>query len=378
MIITTTEELRLCFPAHAYDSIDSLVGVIDNSEHDFLQDKLGTPLYNALCDWYDENPIDRSSVNARYVSGESRQDIGYYNKLLLMCQRVVGFDAVGRAASTNIISINNAGLNVSTSDDYGKVDLAAVEAFKSSCNKEAHASVNLLLQALEEWTKKANAATVPEEATVPAGSPAGDIDPELKSITDLWKQSRSFYMSTASLSPTAQCLQDYVNIYDSREKFIQLLPDILFVQEENIANAIGEDFLLWLIQQSLTVPEGSPSVIKDIIHRLRKTIAALLVERTQAIKFTKEQRQQAHDDSVRLMQRAIDYIRTHQDDILTALAGSPSEDAASVFTSSPLYVAPVEDSIDTTDQGRVCHATEENQFENNRRTSGMFVTPFLN
>ena len=382
MIITTTEELRLCFPAHAYDSIDSLVGVIDNSEHDFLQDKLGTPLYNALCDWYDENPIDRSSVNARYVSGESRQDIGYYNKLLLMCQRVVGFDAVGRAASTNIISINNAGLNVSTSDDYGKVDLAAVEAFKSSCNKEAHASVNLLLQALEEWTKKAavhsaavlGGASSTEEATVPAGSPAGDIDPELKAIADLWRKSRYFYMSTASLIPTAQCLQDYVNIYDSREKFIQLLPDILFVQEENIANAIGEEFLLWLIQQSLTVPEGSPSVIKDIIHRLRKTIAALLVERTQVIKFTKEQRQQAHDDSVRLMQRAIDYIRTHQDDILTAL-GPEHED---IFKKSPLYVAPATDSIDTTDQGRVCHATEENQFENNRRTSGMFVTPFLN
>ena len=368
MIITTTEELRLCFPAHAYDIIDSLVGVIDNSEHDFLQDKLGTPLYNALCDWYDENPIDRSSVNARYVSGESRQDIGYYNKLLLMCQRVVGFDAVGRAASTNIISINNAGLNVSTSDDYGKVDLAAVEAFKSSCNKEAHASVNLLLQALEEWTKQVNS------ATVPAGSPAGDIDPELKSITDLWKQSRYFYMSTASLIPTAQCLQDYVNIYDSREKFIQMLPDILFVQEENIANAIGEEFLLWLIQQSLTVPEGSPSVIKDIIHRLRKTIAALLGERTQVIKFTKEQRQQAHDDSVRLMQRAINDIRSHQDDILTAL-GPEHED---IFKKSPLYVAPAVEPDASSPCSGTSVPSSENQFENNCRTSGMFVTPFLN
>lgn len=363
MIITTTEELRLCFPAHAYDSIDSLVGVIDNSEHDFLQDKLGTPLYNALCDWYDENPNDRSSVNARYAYGESRQDIGYFNKLLLMCQRVVGFDAVGRAASTNLISINNAGLNVSTSDDYGKVDLAAVEAFKSSCNKEAHASVNLLLQALEEWTKQVN--------SVVDGSP---IDPELKSITDLWKQSRYFYMSTASLIPTAQCLQDYVNIYDSREKFIQLLPDILFVQEENIANAIGEEFLLWLIQQSLTVPEGSPSVIKDIIHRLRKTIAALLVERTQVIKFTKEQRQQAHDDAVRLMQRAIDYIRAHQDDILTAL-GPEHED---IFKKSTLYVAPVVEPAPSSPCSGTLVPSSEKQFENNRRTSGMFVTPFLN
>ena len=142
-----------------------------------------------------------------------------------------------------------------------------------------------------------------------------------------------------------------------------------------VANAIGEVFLLWLIQQSLSSVESAGSeVIKDIIHRLRKTIAALLVERTQVIKFTKEQRQQAHDDSVRLMQRAIDYIRTHQDDILTAL-GPEHED---IFKKSPLYVAPATDSIDTTDQGRVCHATEENQFENNRRTSGMFVTPFLN
>ena len=367
MIITSIEELRLCFPAHAYDSIDPLAGVIDNSEHDFLQDKLGTPLYNALCDWYDEHPTERSRVNSRYLSGEGRQDIGYYNKLLIMAQRVVGFDAMSRAVSTNIISINNAGLNISTSDDYGKVDLAAVDTFKNSCIKEAHASVNLLLQALEEWTKKANAATVSEDS-----SSDEEIDPELKAITDLWKQSRYFYMSTASLIPTAQCLQGYVNIYDSREKFIQLLPDILFIQEENIANAIGDDFLKWIIQQSLSAVDPG-SFLSDIIHRLRKTIAAMLVERTQVIKFTKEQRQQAHDDSVRLMQRAINDIRAHQDDILTAL-GKEHED---IFKKSPLYVAPAVEPASSSE----CHADSaqgEPQFENNRRTSGMFVTPFLN
>ena len=44
MIITTIQELRLASPAHALDSIDGLVGFIDNSEHDFLEDKLGTHL----------------------------------------------------------------------------------------------------------------------------------------------------------------------------------------------------------------------------------------------------------------------------------------------------------------------------------------------
>ena len=41
MIITTIEELRLASPAHAIDSIDGLVGFIDNSEHDFLEDIVG-------------------------------------------------------------------------------------------------------------------------------------------------------------------------------------------------------------------------------------------------------------------------------------------------------------------------------------------------
>ena len=49
MIITTIQELRLASPAHALDSIDGLVGFIDNSEHDFLEEKLGTPLYDSLC-----------------------------------------------------------------------------------------------------------------------------------------------------------------------------------------------------------------------------------------------------------------------------------------------------------------------------------------
>lgn len=86
MIITSIQELRLASPAHALDSIDGLVGFIDNSEHDFLEDKLGTPLYDALCQWYDQNPAVRSSV--------SDYQTGYWNRLLLLAQRCVAFDAL--------------------------------------------------------------------------------------------------------------------------------------------------------------------------------------------------------------------------------------------------------------------------------------------
>ena len=49
MILSTTKELRLHIPSNAIDEISSLQGILDNSEKDFLRDKLGDSLYNRLC-----------------------------------------------------------------------------------------------------------------------------------------------------------------------------------------------------------------------------------------------------------------------------------------------------------------------------------------
>ena len=148
MIITNISELRLASPAHALDSIDGLVGFIDNSEHDFLEDKLGTPLYNALCQWYDENPIERSSV--------SDYQTGYWNRLLLLAQRCVAFDALGRDIGMQAISVNNAGINMSIADDYPAPDKngKTIDLYRDTCTKEAHAALNQLLRQLEQWCKR--------------------------------------------------------------------------------------------------------------------------------------------------------------------------------------------------------------------------------
>lgn len=332
MIITTIEELRLQSPAHALDSIDGMVGFIDNSEHEFLADKLGQPLYDALCQWYDANPIQRSTV-------EDYQT-GYYNRLLLVCQRIVAFDALGRAAGMQVVSVNNSGINQMTADDYKAADKDSVDTYRQTCLKEAHSALNRLLTMLEEWTKQAAAngdgSARDVEDVTPEPSPQSDAD-ERAEIVALWQKSRYYYRSTTSLIPTALCLQDYLNIYDSREKFIQMLPDLLFIQEEQITPAIGEDFLQWLIAQSLT-EEVSP-LASRIIHKLRKVMAALLVGRTTVIKYQKEQKIQAHDDGVRMLGTACTYIRNQQSAILATLG----EDNEDIFKSSPLYVEPASD-----------------------------------
>ena len=143
------------------------MGFIDNSEHGFLEDKLGTPLYNALCQWYDQNPTVRSSV-ADYQTG-------YWNRLLLMAQRVVGFDALGRSAGMQGVSVNNAGINMGIADDYPKADQDAIDTYRKTCFTEALKSCDLMLAELERWTTEAAAtATTEAAATVPDGSPSGE------------------------------------------------------------------------------------------------------------------------------------------------------------------------------------------------------------
>lgn len=334
MIITSIEELRLASPAHALDSIDGLVGFIDNSEHDFLEDKLGTPLYDALCQWYDDNTSTRSSV--------SDYQTGYWNRLLLLAQRCVAFDALGRAIGMQAISVNNAGINVSVADDYPAPDKngKTIDLYRDTCTKEAHAALNQMLRQLEQWCKRPTPApSLNSEVGGDSGSPADDAgadtsalspqtsdieDSERSEIVALWKESRYYYLAAALLIPSCEVLQSYLNIYDSREKFIQLLPDLRFIQEEIIANSIGEDLLKVVIDfaRDGKLPEGDEPIggipvvslteptLTRLVHRLRKVMVALLISRTKVLKYDKEQKVQAHDDGVRMLQNVTEYLKS--------------------------------------------------------------------
>lgn len=323
MIITNISELRLVSPSHAFDTIDGLVGFIDNSEHGFLEDKLGTPLYNALCQWYDQNPTVRSSV--------SDYQTGYWNRLLLMAQRVVGFDALGRSAGMQGVSVNNAGINMGIADDYPKAPKESIDDYRKTCFTEALKSCDLMLAELERWTTEETSAISPQPS---------DIS-ERSEIVTLWRQSRYFYLAASMLIPSAVVLQQYLDFDESREKFIRMLPDLRFIQEEIIANSIGEEYLDHLIDVSVkTAGDAQPITTKSpvelrIIHQLRRVIVAWLISRTKVLKYDKEAKLQAHDDGVRKMQDACDFIRRHQHAILEALG-----DDTSAFTASPLYVEP--------------------------------------
>ena len=335
MIITTTEELRLFFPSHAIDHIDPFVGFIDNAEHEFLLQPLGQQLYDKLCEYYTKGAWRNSRVET--------QQTGYYNRLLLMAQRCVAFDAMGRAVGVHAISINNAGMNFASAEDYQKADDQAITRFRDTCTKEAHAALNRLLYTLEQWTK---------EATVPDGSPSGS--PEQTEITQLWRSSRYFYLCAQLLIPSAVVMQDYLNIYDSREKFIQLLPDLHFIQEEIIAPAIGEEFCDYLVEEQMKDESDIPPTVRRLLHKLRKIMTCLLEGRTTVLRVDKQRKITAHDEGIRLLGQLQGFCELRQD----AIIGILGTDNADIYTSSPLYVKPAPAVPDDSPSGKCdCHTT---------------------
>ena len=382
MLLSTIEELRLIYPNHAYDSIDGLVGFIDNSEHGFLEDKLGTPLYNALCDWYKTHRTNRNSVIT--------EDTSYYNRLLLMSQRVIGFDALGRAAGMQVASGNNSGINVSVADDYPRADDKAIDTFRKTCFTEALKSCDQMLAELEKWVTESSdnenqnenenqnqndaqpSAVSPQTSAVSAqpsavnpqtsavsaqpsesGSDAAansslftlnsSLESERSEIVTLWQKSRYYYLAASMLIPSAVVLQQYLDFSESREKFIRMLPDLRFLQEEQIAPVVGEEWLDHLVDVSLSqAGDGSPITTKSplelrIIHQLRRVMVAWLVSRTSVIKYDKEQKIQAHDDAVRKTQDTCNFIRQHQADLLDLY--KDNEAVLAAYKASPLYVA---------------------------------------
>ena len=127
-----------------------------------------------------------------------------------------------------------------------------------------------------------------------------------------------------------------------------------FIQEEIIGNAIGEELLQVVVDfardgklpaddrgqvpgspqadenapardPSPVIPPISEATLGRLLHRLRKVMAALLVGRTSVLKYTKEQKVQAHDDGVRMLQNVVEYIKQNNITVAGAQDSTPGE-----------------------------------------------------
>lgn len=367
MILSTNQELRLILPSNAVDEIANLQGVLDNSEKDFLQDKLGKPLYTRLCEYY--TTLGGDGFYQQMTDGSYAQKP--WIVLLNLAQRMVVNDAMSRYAYQQILSVNGAGVNIASSTDYDPATEKLLDKGVAGYKKEAMVSLNNLLILLENWavsiktpaetaTKDGSASTeVPKgestevqkgESTEVPNDESTEAHTAIEEIVLLWQESKYYYLHHDLLIPTCSTLQQYLDVYDNRDKFIRLLPDLLYVQDEYIADVFGDE----LIDRLQHVDDRD-----KLLRKVRRLMTAYLVERTTVIAFDKATRLLAHNESVSLRDSVYRLLNAEKQ--AQEAADSNASSSTSTTTSAPSSSA----------------ADQSGGYENNQEGGKIFVTPLM-
>ena len=331
LILTTPQELRQYHPAHVLSTLDGYIGFIRSSQTQFLTPFVGKPLFNA--------------VLAKYGSFYDKTELLADNKftpwqeLIYLCQGPVAFDMAYRAADVSAVSLNDSGLNIVETGGYEKADKEDKESYKKRMYKEAHAAIDRLLVTLEEWAEEVGA-TDPEDLS--------DEQQEKKEIVTLWRQSRYYYQAEGLFINTARKLNEFIDIYESREKFIQLLPDLRYCNEFVIRPELGDALTNDLIRKQQN--GALSSVEAQAVHLAQYALALKVEDRSTLFK-----RPEAKDEAIGAMKRLIKFLSDNQ--------SAFDED---IIKTAPFYKEPVPKPTEP--------PTPVDPWKNNRRGNKLFVT----
>lgn len=355
MILFTNQELRLQIPSNAVDEVANLQGMLDNSEKDFLKPRLGASLYDRLCKYYagiEPNDFCDTIINGTYADNP-------WSELLVYAQRMVANDAMAQNVEKQILSINGSGINVASSSDFAAATKDQIAQGKESYRQSAMTSLNNMLSLLEGWAKEINT-PMPIEASGEHTDSGNDATTEaetkryeaIEEIVTLWQESQYYYYHKDLLFPTCESLQPYLDIYGNRDKFVRLIPDMLFIQSEYLEEAFGEDFIPRLLQADEN---------DKMLKKARQLVAAYLKQRTSVINFDKLTRSLAHDDAITIRESIHRLLKKEKAEAQAKLDAAKEEaDLAKSDTSN-------ESASDDSSEG----------YKNNQPGSRIFVTPLL-
>ena len=355
MILFTNQELRLQIPSNAVDEVANLQGMLDNSEKDFLKPRLGASLYDRLCKYYasiEPNDFCDTIINGTYTDNP-------WSELLVYAQRMVANDAMAQNVEKQILSVNGSGINVASSSDFAAATKDQIAQGKESYRQSAMTSLNNMLSLLEGWAKEINT-PMPIEASGEHTDSGNDATTEaetkrheaIEEIVTLWQESDYYYYHKDLLFPTCESLRPYLDIYGNRDKFVRLIPDMLFIQSEYLEEAFGEDFIPRLLQASED---------DKMLKKARQLVAAYLKQRTSVINFDKLTRSLAHDDAITIRESIHRLLKKEKVEAQAKLDAAKEEaDLAKSDTSN-------ESASDDSSEG----------YKNNQPGSRIFVTPLL-
>lgn len=321
MIVTTTDEIRAYLPTSVYSGDDSLLTLMEETEDSVLVPILGEKLYAKVCQDYEAALEEYGGVTPQFVG---KENLTPEVRLIRYCQLPVVYLTL--ANSTGILSVNlneGGGFNQSYTEMFDKADKDVMGRFERDAWFKGHRGIDRLLLFLEN-----------------------DARSKEPKFADLWKESRYFYLQGDLLFTTAECMNRYLDIGGSREKFISLLPDIRYCQRMYIVPEIGEELteavVAWCTGTlKLSVPEGWQGTEAELAETWRKAAdrmrmaLALYVESRRPEK----QRRYSENEAVLSLVTARKFVAASQDAFLPYIE------------TSPVYVKPPEETDAAEDSG---------------------------
>ncbi|MBR1378018.1 MAG: hypothetical protein IJ557_02690 [Bacteroidaceae bacterium] len=381
MIITTVEELRLHLPNHAYDDLDNMAGAFRRSEADVLKPKIGTELYTALIEKYQGVEVTQRR-DWLVHEGTYAGDTSLWAELVYLCQQVVVFDAFMRNADINAISVNQSGINVVSAENYDAASNDGIEKYKQRLNKEMHTAVNQLLVWLEDLCKEeaVDDSNGTETETTDTGTtdasgntedtetgddttPTDGAKPSDKEvIINKWKTSKYYYKVAGLFISTATQMSEILDFYDSRERFVTLVPDIKFCQRHYITNELGIPLSASLLSKLVTGTGNKAE--KEAILLAQEALCLCVESRNKMFN-----RPAAKDEAVGAVKMLVEYV--------FANIAEFDEDARKYFPKYEEAWAIHEAEVLSKEQGVTEPIPVSEPWVNNRKECGMFVAPTI-
>ena len=324
MLLTTDDEIRSLMPTSKWNDVDMLLSCVEEEEQNVVLNLLGDELMNSFVAEYERLKDAYGGITPDLIGHDALTGKVELQtvRAIRICQKIQLFLAVAHNAGLMSVQFNSGGgLNQATAEYYDKADDKSVDRFVKDAYMKAHRNVDELLSLLERDARS------PEPLWA-----------------EQWKQSRYYFEQSGLLITTAIQMQYFLNIGSSRQRYIELLPDLHFVQQHYIKPRLGEKLTDALIRFATSndvvhypysqedesgdskVPLYPDAVLTwdEAIHRVRMAAAIFTEWRNPQMR-----RKESLDEANLSIASAVSYISENQEYFMPYVE------------SSPFYVKPV-------------------------------------
>lgn len=312
MLLRLETEIRSYLPTSKWNDAQLLLSYVEEEEQNVLLPILGYELFEHLNERYDKLVAEYEGITADIFPVDKVDD---EVRLLRICQKVCLYMVLANNSGLLSVSFNpGGGMNQVSSEYYDTADKDAVNRFERDAWKKAHRNIDALLTLLERDARSEN--------------------PMFKK---LWQNSRYFYLQSNLLLTTASQMQDYLDIKGSRERYIELVPDMKYCQSVYLTPQVGEKLMDAFIRSATddsvipiikddTLSEGALLAKNgeirghwiEALDRLRSALANYTEHRN-----VKMRRADSLSEGDMQIARAVQFISEHQDSFMPYVETSP-------------------------------------------------------